>query len=150
MGKIRQLYKKVCLWLYDNFIYILLAVLLLCAVVCGWILYTDNRTANEYHDVHDTVQQVEADNRSARQQIGNASAEIDSAQKQLDRSIKRTGGITNRVNNAKERVDGNTKVIGECEDIISAGRRDTEEARSIFADVEKANKTDGTQADSHA
>lgn len=147
MEKIRQLYKKVCLWLDYNFVYVLLAVLLICGVVCAWLLYTANRTTNDNYNVTQSIQQAERDNREARQQIGNASAEIDSAQKQLDRSIKRTGEITNRVNSAKKRVDGNTKVIGECEDIISAGRRDTEEARSIFADVDKANKTDGTQAD---
>ena len=147
MGKIRQLYKKVCLWLYDNFIYILLAVLLFCAVVCGWLLYTECRTDNEYNDVTDTVQSAEADNRSARQQINSAAGKVESSEKQLDRSIERTGGITNRVNNAQKRVDSNSKIIGECQNLIDSGRRDTEEARSIFADVDKANKTDGTQAD---
>ena len=66
VGKIRQMYEKADWWLEFNFIYVVLAVMLLCAVVCGWILYTDNRTANEYHDVTDTVQSVESDNREAR------------------------------------------------------------------------------------
>lgn len=147
MGKIRQLYKKVCLWLYDNFIYILLAVLFFCGIGCAWLLYTERRTDNEYNDVNESVQSIESDNREARRAVDSASAEIDSAQKQLNDSIRRAGEITNRVNNAQKRVDSNSKIVGECEDIISAGRRDTEEARSIFADVDKANKTDGTQAD---
>lgn len=144
MGKIRQLYKKVCLWLDYNFVYVLLAVLLICGVVCAWLLYTECRTYNEYRDVNESVQSIASDNRSARQQINSAAGKVESAEKQLSVSIKRTGEITNRVNSAKKRVDGNTKVIGECEDIISAGKRDTEEARSIFADIDKANKTDGT------
>lgn len=109
-----------------------------------WLLYTANRTANEYRDVHDTVQQVEADNRSARQQIDSAAAEIDSAQKQLGRSIQRTDRITERTQQVKRRVDDNSKIIGECQNLIDAGRRDTEEARSIFESVDKANQGNGT------
>ena len=112
-----------------------------------WLLYTASRTANEYRDVHDTVQQVEADNRSARQQIGNASEQIDSAQKQLGVSIKRTDRITERTQQVKKRVDNNSRIIGECEDIVSAGRKDTAEARGIFADIDKRNKISGAQAD---
>lgn len=115
-----------------------------------WLLYTANRTVNEYSDVHDTVQSVESDNREARQQIGNATAEINSAQKQLSVSIKRTDRITERTQQAERRVDDNSKIIGECQDIVDAGRRDTEEARGIFADVDKANKVNGAQAGSHA
>lgn len=109
-----------------------------------WLLYTANRTANEYRDVHDTVQSVERDNQQARQQIDSASKQIKSAEKQLNNSIKRTGEITNRVNNAKKRIDDNTEIVRECNDIIDAGRADSAEARSIFESVDKANKTDGT------
>lgn len=115
-----------------------------------WLLYTASRTANDYNDVNESVQSIESDNRSARQQIGNASAEIDSAQKQLDRSIRRTGEITERTQQVKRRVDNNSKIIGECEDIVSAGRADTAEARAIFADIDKRNKSTGAQAEGHA
>lgn len=115
-----------------------------------WLLYTANRTANEYHDVTDTVQSVESDNQQARQQINSASAEINSAQKQLSVSIKRTDRITERTQQAKKRVDSNSKIIGECQNLIDSGRRDTEEARNIFRDIDERNKTDGTQTDSHA
>ena len=112
-----------------------------------WLLYTANRTANDYHHVTDTVQQAETDNRNARQQIGNASAEIKHAEKQLNSSIKRTDRITERTQQVKRRVDSNSKIIGECEDIVSAGRRDTAEARTIFADIDGRNKGTGAQAD---
>lgn len=112
-----------------------------------WLLYTANRTANDYHDVTDTVQSIESDNREARQQIGNASAEINNAEKQLNNSIKRTGEITNRVNNAKKRVDGNAEIARECETVIESGRRDTEEARNIFNAVDERNKISGAPAD---
>lgn len=119
-------------------------------VLGSWLLYTANRTANDYSDVHDTVQQAETDNRNARQQINSASTEINSAQKQLSVSIKRTGRITERTQHAKSRVDDNSRIVRECEDIISAGRRDFEEARGIFDSVDKANQGNGAQANSHA
>lgn len=115
-----------------------------------WGLYTANRTANDYHDIHDTVQQAERDNQQARQQIGNASAEIDSAQKQLSVSIKRTDRITERTKQVKRRVDDNSRIIGECQNLIDSGRRDTAEARGIFAYIDKRNKVNGAQTDSHA
>lgn len=115
-----------------------------------WCLYTANRTANDYNNINDTVQSIESDNQQARQQINSASAEIDSAQKQLGVGIKRTGEITNRVNNAQKRIDGNAEIVRECQDIIEAGRRDTAEARSIFADIDQANKGNGAQTDSNS
>ena len=110
-----------------------------------WLLYTANRTASDYHHVHDTVQSIESDNREARQQIGNASKQIEHAQKQLDQSVKRVDRITERTQQVKSRVDDNSRIVRECQDIVDAGRRDTEEARNIFRDVEAGNKADGTQ-----
>ena len=112
-----------------------------------WLLYTASRTANDYHHVNDTVQSAERDNQQARQQIDSATGKVESAEKQLDRSIQRAGEITNRVNSAQKRVDSNSKIVGECQDIIGAGRRDSEEARNIFADIDERNKGTGTQAD---
>lgn len=119
-------------------------------IVGCWCLYTASRTANDYNNIHDTVQSVESDNQQARQQINSAAGKVESAEKQLNDSIKRTGEITNRVNNAKKRIDGNTEIVRECNDIIDAGRADSAEARRIFADIDKRNKENGTQADSNA
>lgn len=110
-----------------------------------WFLYTANRTANDYNHVTDTVQQVKADNRNARQQINSASKQIEHAQNKLNNSIQRTGEITESVKRAKERTDRNAEIVRECQTIIDAGRRDTEEARGIFADVDQANQGNGTQ-----
>lgn len=129
----------------NHIVDVFMFVAVLFFIVGCWCLYTANRTANDYNNIHDTVRQAETDNRNARQQINSASAEIDSAQKQLNVSIKRTDRITERTQQAKSRVDDNSRIISECEDIISAGRRDTAEARGIFADVDKANKGNGTQ-----
>ena len=142
MGKIKE-------FIQNHLVDIVISASVLFFVLGCWCLYTANRTANDYHDVNDTVQSAERDNQQARQQIDSATAEIDSAQKQLNDSIRRAGEITNRVNSAQKRVDSNSKIVGECQDIIGAGRRDVEEARSIFADIDKANQGNGAQADSN-
>lgn len=139
--------EKIQEFIKSHIVDVFMFVAVLFFVVGCWCLYTANRTVNEYSDVHDTVQSVESDNREAKQQIGNASKQIEHAQNKLNDSIKRTGEITNRVNNAQKRTDGNSKIIRECEDIVSAGRRDVEEARGIFESVDKANKVNGAQAD---
>lgn len=137
MGKIKE-------FVADHLTDIIIISACLSFIIGCWWLYTANRTANDYNNVTDTVQSAETDNREARQQIDSAAGKVESAEKQLNRSIKRTGEITERTQQAKRRVDNNSKIIGECEDIVSAGRRDTAEARGIFADIDKANKTDGT------
>ena len=142
MGKIKE-------FIQNHLVDIVISASVLFFVLGVWLLYTANRTANDYHHVTDTVQSIESDNQQARQQIGNATAEINSAQKQLSVSIKRTDRITERTQQAERRVDDNSKIIGECQDIVDAGRRDTEEARGIFADVDKANKVNEAQADSN-
>ena len=110
-----------------------------------WCLYTANRSANEYSDVHNTVQQVKADNRTARQQINSAQSEIGKAEIKLSDGIKRTDRITKSVTDVKKRVDGNAGIARECEGIIKAGRNDLSEARSILAEIDERNKTNGAQ-----
>ena len=139
--------EKIQEFIKSHIVDVFMFVAVLFFVVGCWCLYTANRTENDNRNVHDTVQSVESDNQQARQQINSASKQIEHAQKQLSVSIKRTDGITERTRQAERRVDDNSKIIGECQDIVDAGRRDTEEARGIFADVDKANKVNGAQAD---
>lgn len=140
MGKIKE-------FIQNHLVDIVISASVLFFVLGCWLLYTASRTTNDYNDVTDTVQSIESDNQQARQQIDSAAGKVESAEKQLDRSIKRTGEITERTQQVKRRVDDNSKIVGECEDIVSAGRRDTEEAGSIFADIDKRNKISGTQTD---
>lgn len=142
--------EKIQEFIKSHIVDVFMFVAVLFFVVGCWCLYTANRTANDYHGVHNTVQSIETDNRSARQQIGNASEQIEHAQKQLNNSIKRTERITERTQQVKRRVDDNSKIIGECQTLIDAGRGDTAEARIIFADIDERNKVNGAQADSHA
>lgn len=148
MEKIKQLYQKACLWLDDYFVYVLLAVLLICGVVCAWLLYTECRTDNEYRDVNESVQSIESDNQQAGREIASASVEIEHAQKELSHGIERTDRIAGTVNKVKRRTDSDTKIINDCNNIIESGRADASEARAIFEEVDKANKISGAQTGS--
>ena len=143
MGKIKE-------FIQNHLVDIVISASVLFFVLGCWLLYTANRTANEYRDVHESVQQVKTDNREARRAVNSASAEIGKAEIKLNDGIKRTDRITKSVTDVKKRVDDNSKIIGECEDVIKAGRNDLSEARSIFADIDRANQISGAQANSHA
>ena len=115
-----------------------------------WLLYTANRTANDNYHVTNTVQSIKDDNQQARKQVRDAANEVKHAEKQLNRSIKRTDEVSGRIGQTQKRIDENSKVIDDCERIITEGERDTAEARSIFADIDRRNKTDGTQTNDNA
>ena len=127
---------------------ICICALIFFAVGC-WSLYTANRTANDYKNVGRTVQSVKNDNKSARQQVRSSAEKIEHAENELDRSIKRTNQVSKRVDQAETRVNNNKRIISGCEDIIKSGRRDSEEARRIFKDIEQTNQNSGTQTGSH-
>ena len=130
--------------MYKYSAYLFIVISALC--ICGGV-YLFHVSDEIYQHDGAAVQHVESDNREARRQIGNASKQIEHAQNKLNDSIKRTGEITNRVNNAQKRIDGNAEIVRECQNLIDAGRRDAEEARNIFADIDERNKGTGTQAD---
>ena len=137
--------EKIKEFVSDHIADIVVAVACAFFVLGCWLLYTANRTANDNYNVTQSIQQAERDNREASKQVGNAASEIKHAQGKLNDGIKRTDEISGTVKRAKKRIDGNAEIIRECEDIVSAGRRDTAEARNIFADIDKANQGNGTQ-----
>lgn len=141
MGKIKE-------FIQNHLVDIVISASVLFFVLGVWCLYTANRTVNEYSDVHNAVQQVKTDNREARRAVNSASAEIGKAEIKLNDGIKRTDRITKSVTDVKKRVDDNSKIIGECEDVIKASRNDLSEARTIFADIDARNKITGAQANS--
>lgn len=116
-------------------------------IIGCWCLYTADRTASDYHDVNRSVQQAQTDNHAARQQVGTAQSEIKSAQVELNRSIQRTDRSAKRINLAKSRTAENEKIIDDCQQLISAGRRDAQEAEDIFRSVDQQNKIPGTQTE---
>ena len=108
-----------------------------------WCLYTANRTANEYRDVRQSVELVEKGVDRAERRAGAAQAEIKNAEVHVKRANEATGKLTERTKRDAEELD-------ECQRITDRMSERSERIQRIIADVDKANKTDGTQADGHA
>lgn len=103
-----------------------------------WLLYTANRTANDYRDVHESVEHVEAGIDSAESGARSAQAEIKNAQKHIQRADETAGKLT-------ERTKRNTEELNDCQRLADRLSERSERIQRIVADVEKANRTDGTQ-----
>lgn len=140
--------EKIKEFIQNHLVDIVISASVLFFVLGCWLLYTANRTANDNYNVTQSIQQAERDNREASKQVGNAAGEIKHAQGKLNDGIKRTDEISGTVKRAKKRIDDNTEIVRECNDIIDAGRADSAEARSIFADIDARNKITGAQANS--
>ena len=69
--------------------------------------------------------------------------EIKNAEIHVKRANEATGKLTERTKRDAEELD-------ECQRITDRMSERSERIQRIIADVEKANKTDGTQTDSHA
>ena len=121
-------------------------VLLVClCVIVGWFGrgYYDDRTAADGHDALGTIQQIKADNESIRNDIGSAANQIESAQTNIDAGQSDLNAAAGRLDEMQSRADADAAVIDECQGIIDACRIQLEEAKRIFADVDRENKLDG-------
>ena len=123
------------------------------AVACTgtWLLYRyyEHDAAADSHDAMVTIQSVEDDNHAARDDIDAAAGQIDAAQSNIERGQADIDTATRSVDELQARTDERATVIDECQDIIAASRRNIEEAKSIFADIDKANQRPGAQKSSH-
>ena len=122
-------------------------IIVICAgaffVLGCWLLYTANRTANEYHDVHQSVERVEKGVDRAERGAGTAQEEIKNAQRHIQRADEVTGKLT-------ERTKRNSEELNDCQHLVDRMSERSERIQGIIADVEQANQTDGEKADSHA
>ena len=126
--------------------YCIIGVLL--AVAIGWFVrgYYDSRTTTDDNDAAVTVQQAQRDNQSARTDIGDAAAQIDDAQSALVGGQADLDAAAGRVNELQSRADADAAVIDECQRLVDVGKINLEEARRIFADVDRKNSGGGTQS----
>lgn len=108
-----------------------------------WLLYTANRTANEYRDVHESVERAEAGIDRAESGARSAQAEIKNAEVHVKRADETAGKLT-------ERTRRNAEELNDCQRLVDRMSERSERIQRIIADVEKANKVNGTQADGHA
>lgn len=133
MGKIKE-------FIQNHLVDIVISASVIVFVFGIWLLYTANRTANDYSDVHDTVERTEAGIDRAERGAGTAQTEIKDAEKHIQRANEATGKLT-------ERTKRNAEELDDCQHLADRMSERSERIQRIIADVERANKTDGTQAD---
>ena len=134
MGKIKNFVKNHGL---DVLSVVILAVVVFC---CGYDYYIRSRTSNDYRDVNRTVDNVETRIDRADNRAKSAQTEIKNAEVHVKRANETTGKLTERTKRDAEELD-------ECQRITDRMSERSERIQRIIADVESANKTDGTQAD---
>lgn len=117
-----------------------IVIIFACAffVLGCWLLYTANRTANDYSDVHESVERTEAGIDRAESGARTAQTEIKEAEKHIQRADAVTGKLT-------ERTKHNQAELDECERITDRMQERAGKIESIIRNVESANKTDGAQ-----
>lgn len=119
-----------------------IAVVLLVSlcVIVGWVGrgYYDDRAADN-NDASVTIQQAQRDNQSAINAVGDAATKIDDAQSKLDSGQADLDTAVGRLDELQNRADADATIIDECQSLIDVGRKQLEEARRIFADVDREN-----------
>ena len=81
--------------------------------------------------------------------IGHAAGSIDRATEQLDGATTALDQAAGTVTRLQESAAGNAAHLAECQRLVDESRRNIAEAKSIFADVDQANKSHGAQTGNH-
>lgn len=121
------------------------------AIAGAWLVcrHYDDAASAENHNVIDTVQSAERDNQRARDDIGNAASAIERSQEQLDRATADIDRAAESVTRLQKSTANNTAELDQCQKLIETGRGNIAAAKSIFANIDKENKSNGTQTSSH-
>lgn len=124
-------------WIDDHFMFCVSAIAFSLCIIGWWLLYTDSRTANDYHDAVNSVEHVEAGLDRAGKRLDSAQTEIKNAEKHIQRADAVTGKLT-------ERVKQNTAELNECERITDRMSERSTRIQAIIRNVEAANQSNGT------
>ncbi len=124
-------------WIDDHFMFCVSAIAFSLCIIGWWLLYTDSRTANDYHDAVNSVEHVEAGIDRAGKRLDSAQTEIKNAEKHIQRADAVTGKLT-------ERVKQNTAELNECERITDRMSERSTRIQAIIRNVEAANQSNGT------
>lgn len=123
-------------WIDDHFMFCVSAIAFSLCIIGWWLLYTDSRTANDYHDAVNSVEHVEAGIDRAGKRLDSAQTEVKNAEKHIQRADAVTGKIT-------ERTKRNQAELNECERITDRMQERAGKIESIIRDVESADPSNG-------
>lgn len=125
-------------WIDDHFMFCVSAIAFSLCIIGWWLLYTDSRTANDYHDAVNSVEHVEAGIDRAGKRLDSAQTEIKNAEKHIQRADAVTGKLT-------ERAKRNQAELDECERITDRMSERSRSIQAIIRNAETANQADETQ-----
>lgn len=125
-----------------RYLVIVVAIVLLCAGICGWWFYESSRAKTDYHDVNQSVEFIENRIQRTEKRLSDGTAEIDNAQAGLKRANTTVREVTDTARQ-------NATIINECEDINDRSTARIERIENIIRRVEEQNKEVGTQTSSH-
>lgn len=125
-----------------RYLVIVVAIVLLCAGICGWWFYESSRAKTDYHDVNQSVEFIENRIQRTEKRLSDGTAEIDNAQA----GLKRANTTVREVTDTARR---DAAIINECEDINDRSTARIERIENIVRRVEEQNKEVGTQTSSH-
>ena len=123
-------------WIDDHFMFCVSAIAFSLCIIGWWLLYTDSRTANDYHAAVNSVEHVEAGIDRAGKRLDSAQTEIKNAEKHIQRADAVTGKLT-------ERTKRNQAELNECERITDRMQERAGKIESIIRDVESADSSNG-------
>lgn len=129
--------EKIKEFIQNHLVDIVISASVLFFVLGCWLVYTANRTVNEYSDVHDTVERAEAGVDRAGKRLDSAQTEIKNAEVHVQRANEATGKLTERTKRDAEELD-------ECQRITDRMQERAGKIESIIRDVEAGNQADGT------
>ena len=124
-------------WISDHYVVCVSAIIFIGCIIGGWLYYTASRTANDYNNVHESVEHVETGIDRAERGAGTAQTEIKNAQKHIQRADEVTGKLT-------ERTERNSKELDDCQRLVDRMSERSERIQGVIADVEKSNQDSGT------
>lgn len=117
---------------------------MLCIIVAafGWLLcrYYANRANSDSNDAIRTVQQVERDNKSARDANTEADSLNESVGAELDAGQADLSGATESVGRLQNSSSERTELIRTAKEGLADSQRLIDEERSLFADIDEANQ----------
>ena len=125
-----------------RYLVIVVAIVLLCAGICGWWFYESSRAKTDYHDVNQSVELIENRIQRTENRLSAGTAEIDNAQAGLRRANETVREVTDTARR-------NAAIINECEDINDRSTARIKRIEGIIADVERKNKEIGAQTSSY-
>lgn len=119
-----------------NRIYIIIAVVLLCATVyftvrgCG----NDTGTAELYQRTDAAVERIEAEHTDAGRELDAASGQLDTAGATLQRADE-------LIDRSQERASQNAASIADCRQLVKRCQEIVADSERIYAEAEEANRS---------